>query len=671
MFFHGNEPGSFALFTSNLRLLRNDQDAEVLLQIFLTMIRKYCLFAALFILYPPLAGISCLYGKGPEGITDTGPATELQRRQSAKNSLTVLLNNNEVLPLADLERGRFVCLTLGSADAFASRLNDYLEMPVIRLDPGKPGSLAGGLQQLAGYDRIIISVSAVAITANQQFRPFVNSLMEILREKEPVVVFFGPAFYLGQWKGIENARGLVMAYEDDDLVQDLAAQLLFGAIGASGTLPGPAGNLFGQGSGVATEGGIRLKYTIPEEAGLNGRRLEEGVGSLVDSGLQEGAFPGCRVLVAIGGMVILDRAYGFHTYAGRVRVEKKDIYDLASVTKISGPLPLYMKLYDQGLLDVDMPLSHYWDDWKSRLFRRSNMKDLIIRDLLAHQSGIVPYINYWEQTVRNGRYIRRWYRPEPLDDYSIGISDHLYLRDRFRGRVYRTIRRSELLSHGQYRYSCLPFIVSPEVISQIDGRPYTEALYEDFFDPLGATALRYNPLDRFPSHRIVPTEYDVNFRRKVVHGYVHDEASAVLGGISGNAGLFATAGDLAKLMQMYLNGGEYGGRRYISGETLGEFTRVQFPENNNRRALGFDKPLPDNASLSPERVYPCMGASPSSFGHSGFTGTFVWMDPEYELLYIFLSNRVHPTRDNNLISTMNIRTEILQAVYDEIQRQVK
>jgi CubicO group peptidase (beta-lactamase class C family) len=210
--------------------------------------------------------------------------------------------------------------------------------------------------------------------------------------------------------------------------------------------------------------------------------------------------------------------------------------------------------------------------------------------------------------------------------------------------------------------------VSPAVIEEITGRPYTEALYEDFFRPLGATTLRYNPRSSFPAYRIVPTETDNFFRRELVHGYVHDEASAVLGGISGNAGLFSSAGDLAKLLQMYLNSGEYGGIRYLSKEVIDEFTSVQFPENNNRRGLGFDKPLIDNDLLPVHRRYPSEGASPSSFGHSGFTGTFVWMDPEYDLLYIFLSNRVHPTRDNNLISSLNIRTAILQVFYDELEK---
>lgn len=595
------------------------------------------------------------------------PGNEQAERKVIEESLTVLLNRDGVLPLKDLEKGSFACLTLGRADDFVSRLNDYLDMPVISIDPYSPESKARGLIELAQYDRIIAGITAAALPVNYDYRALLNELMPVLQQKESVVVFLGPSLYLRQWRGIENVDGLVLAYNDDALVQDLAAQLIFGAIGASGTMPVPAGKLFPAGAGLHTGGGLRLKYTVPEEHGLDGRMLNRRIDSIVGEALSLQAFPGCRVLAAKGGSIIFDRAYGHHTYSGRVAVEKDDIYDLASVTKISGPLPLYMKLYDEGRVDMDMPLSHYWDDWKNRLFRPSDKEDLVLRDLLSHRSGIVPYINYWEQTLRRGHYKRRWFRHEQLDGFSLEIGSHLYLRDRFRKKVYRSIRKSNLSPHGEYRYSCLPFIISPEVISAVDGRPYTDALYQDFYEPLGAVSLRYNPLHHFPAHRIVPTEVDNNFRRELVHGYVHDEASAVLGGISGNAGLFSNAGDLAKLMQMYLNGGEYGGRRYISGEAVREFARVQFPESNNRRGLGFDKPLPDNDTLSPERAYPCPGASSSSFGHSGFTGTFVWMDPEYDLLYIFLSNRVYPTRHNNLISTLNIRTGILQVFYDAIE----
>jgi CubicO group peptidase (beta-lactamase class C family) len=580
------------------------------------------------------------------------------------SSLIVLLNKNGQLPLGELERGNFVFLGIGPVHAFAARLADYLEMPSVITGIDQVSDLYGMLAMPDGYNRII---AAISVPGEQVCGETAAALMSMLETRESVVVFFGKPSELEYWKGIERVDGLLVAGGRDDCLQDLAAQAVFGAVGVSGRLCVGIGDVFSAGEGISTPGGLRLRFMDPWEAGLDGKLISD-IDSIVNKGLAAGAFPGCRVLVAVGGNVVIDRAYGFHTYAGRVAVERNDLYDLASVTKISGPLPLYMKLVDEGRLDIDLPLSHYWDDWQGRLFRRSDKEGLLLRDLLAHQAGILPYLAFWQETMNPRGYIRRWYRHQAQEGYALRIGDHLYLRDNFRNRVYRSIRRSHLLSHGVYRYSCLPFIISPEVISAVDGREFIMALYEDFYKPLGAVSLRYNPLDHFPSYRIVPTEFDTDFRRRLVHGHVHDEAAAVLGGISGNAGLFSTAGDLAKLMQMYLNGGEYGGRRFLSEEVLREFTRVQFPENDNRRGLGFDKPLLTNHLVSAERAYPCRGASPSSFGHSGFTGTFTWMDPEYNLLYIFLSNRVHPTRANNLIGSMNIRTEILQAVYDAIGR---
>ena len=608
----------------------------------------------------------CVSPSGYTSCPDRGHNMAVNSLQDS--SLTVLVNNNRMLPLNGLERGSFVFLGIGRTGAFASRLGDYLEMPFISPGSITASSLAQVLPELMGYDRVIAGISAADLPGDHEFIEVLRELLCVLESRESVVVFFGTPRQLENWKGLERVDALIVTGSSDDRSQDLAAQAVFGAIGASGRLSADSGDIFPAGAGISTAGGLRLRFLPAGEAGSGGGRLTAEIDSIVNAGLAAGAFPGCRVLVALGGEVIVDTAYGYHTFAGRVAVERNDLYDLASVTKITGPLPMYMKLVDEGRLDIDRPLSDYWNGWQSRLFRRSNKEGLVLRDILAHQAGIAPYMNFWAETVRGDNYIRRWYRHQNSAGHSLRLGGHLYLRDSFRERVYRSIRRSELLPHGEYRYSCLPFIISPEVIAAVDGREYTMALYEDFYRPLGAVSLRYNPLVHFPAYRIVPTEYDNNFRRQLVHGYVHDEAAAVLGGVSGNAGLFSTAGDLAKLMQMYLNGGEYGGRRYLSAEVLREFTRVQFPENDNRRGLGFDKPLPSNYRLPPEGAYPCQGASASSFGHSGFTGTFVWMDPRHDLLYIFLSNRVYPTRANNLLSSMNIRTGILQVVYDAIER---
>ena len=601
---------------------------------------------------------------GPE--TTPGNGGYLLSRQLFEASLLLLKNDDGILPLRDIDRGSFALVMAGEVEDFAGGVADYLEMPVFRLDRGSSFALPEQLKQIGNYDRIIAGIGEDFFDPVYDQEEIIHELFNLLASKETVIVWFGSPGSLSLFPSFENAGALLIATENNSILQNLASQAVFGAVKVSGRLPDSESDILPFGAGLDLTGGFRLKYTIPEEAGLDSRIIFPTIDSIVNHALGMKAFPGCRILVALDGMVIADMAYGYHTYSGRVEVKKNDIYDIASVTKILGPLPLYMKLFDEGKLDLDLPLSHYWSDWENRFFRRSNKETLVLRDLLTHQSGIVPYISYWQNTLKNGRYIRRWYRHEPFDNFSVEIASHLYLRDNFRRRVYREIRRSALLTHGEYRYSCLPFIVSPEVIAAIDERPYTESLYNDFFSPLGASTLRYNPVDHFPLHRIVPTEKDSNYRRGLVHGYVHDEAAAVLGGVSGNAGLFSSAGDIAKVLQMYLNGGVYGGRRYLSNEVIEEFARIQYPGNNNRRGIGFDKPLPDNHERPAERRYPCTGASAASFGHSGFTGTFVWADPGYDLLYVFLSNRVHPDRSNNLISTLNVRTEILQVFYDAI-----
>jgi CubicO group peptidase (beta-lactamase class C family) len=258
------------------------------------------------------------------------------------------------------------------------------------------------------------------------------------------------------------------------------------------------------------------------------------------------------------------------------------------------------------------------------------------------------------------------YSADQREPFDSEVAPGMYLDSRFKKNVYKAIRISPLETRGKYVYSCLSFIIAPEVITKLSGMKYTEYLDKNFYRPLGATTVTYQPSRKFSDDQVVPTEYDAIFRKRLVHNSVHDEASAVLGGISGNAGLFASANDLAKIVQMYVQFGTYGGKEYLKRATIEEFNRVQFPQNNNRRGLGFDKPLIDNQKFDRANAYPCPAVSPQSFGHSGFTGTFFWADPSNGLIYIFLSNRVNPTRDNNKLSEMNVRTEILQTVYEQL-----
>jgi CubicO group peptidase (beta-lactamase class C family) len=385
--------------------------------------------------------------------------------------------------------------------------------------------------------------------------------------------------------------------------------------------------------------------------------FQDSIDLIVQEGLDSMAYPGAQVLISHNGKVIFEKAYGFHTYDSLIAVSTDDLYDLASVTKVSSGLPILMRMVDQGVISLDQTLGSVYPP-----FRKSNKGDLSVREILAHQSGMVPYLVFWQKTKRkNGKFKRRTFRDEPSNKYNIRVSDSLYMHQRYTRKMKKFIRKSPVDSEKDYRYSGLFFQILPEIIELHTGRKYLDVLQKDIFDPLGIQSLTYNPAVFTDLRRIVPTEYDSLFRQELVHGWTHDEAAAMLGGVSCNAGLFGNAQGLFRLFQMYANGGILDGTRIIEEKTVLEFTAHQFCHNENRRGLGFDKPL---LEYDAEKSYVAKDASPYSFGHSGFTGTFVWADPAHDLIVIFLSNRVHPTRNNRKLYTLNIRPRIHQLAYN-------
>ncbi len=328
-----------------------------------------------------------------------------------------------------------------------------------------------------------------------------------------------------------------------------------------------------------------------------------------------------------------------------------------------------MKLYDEGKFQIDDQVSKFWPDWKKRLFHKSNKEDITFREVLSHQAGLIPYIGFWNKTLRKDKTPDpKWYSPFKDEKYSLAVTPNLFLDQKFSKEVYKQIRLSPLKNRGKYIYSDLSFILAPEIIKNISGENYVTFVTQNIYQPLGANSITYNPFEKVSLDKIPPTEYDHVFRHQLVQGSVHDESAAVLGGISGNAGLFATANDMGKLIQMYLQKGTYGGHEFFSEKTFNTFNTVQYPQTGNRRALGFDKPLLNNAEVSVSDAYPIKDVSPESFGHSGFTGTFVWADPKYGLVYVFLSNHIYPTRENMVIFNQNVRTNILQVFYDEVKK---
>ena len=398
---------------------------------------------------------------------------------------------------------------------------------------------------------------------------------------------------------------------------------------------------------------------IPIE--LVSKETSQKVDSIITNGIKNHAFPGAQVLVAKKGAVIFHKAFGFYTYDSIQPVALNAIYDLASVTKITGPLLALMKLYDEGKLNLDAPFSNYWKPWG----KVKNQKNLTLREMLSHQAGLKPYIVFLNKVQEKGRLKRKYIRSEPSPRFKSRAYENLYVKNRFVKKIYREINRSEVSENKTYLYSGLSFLIFPELISQLSGVSYEYYLQKHFYLPMGAAALGFNPKTKGYPNALVPTEVDTLFRKDLVKGWVHDENAALMGGISGNAGLFGTARDLHKIMQMLENYGIYEGHRYLSEATLKEFTKVQFPGNDNRRGLGFDKPLLNNMTLPITGAYPAVAASEESFGHSGFTGTFIWADPINQLVFIFLSNRVYPTRNNRNLYELNIRPQLHQLFYDD------
>lgn len=592
------------------------------------------------------------------------PAAELLSRKLTEAALTVVRNRDGgVLPLRELAGKRLATLSLGTGveTVFQQMAGNYAPMEHFQLLPAAPDSVRQRVKaRLAGFDVVLVGIHGLGIRPAATLRADVLGLVnEFATLPNAVYTLFGNPYTLAKFSGLENAPALVVAYQETPHTQALAAQLLFGATGASGKLPVSVNATFPYGTGINTTVLGRMGYTVPEEVGIDSRMLIAKLDSVVNQGLSAKAYPGASVLVAKDGKVIFKKAYGYHTYDNRQPVLETDLYDLASVTKISTSAAALMKLQDEGKFRLDMTLGELFPKWK-----KSNKGNLRMRDILTHQSGLKAWIPFWRDavdTTRASGWKRRTFATAHSNRYPIQIAQNLFLHRRYRETIFRQIKKSPVNPKQGYVYSDLSYYLYPQIIQKLTGKPWEQYLREEFYAPLGAGTLTYNAARVFPLTRIVPTEYDSLFRKELIHGRVHDEGATMLDGISGHAGLFGSANDLAKLMAMYLNGGTYGGKRYLEEATLREWTRYQFPETS-RRGVAFDKPDPKKPGLAAPP-----SASPASFGHSGFTGTFVWLDPQSKLLYVFLANRVYPTRNNSRISQLNTRTQFGEMIYEAVR----
>ncbi|MCX2744325.1 serine hydrolase [Mangrovivirga sp. M17] len=579
---------------------------------------------------------------------------------------TTILGDSSIVPLKDLGNSKTALVQLRFNPDNKTLLNTINKYDSVDFYPVLKGKQITDniLSQLKSYDRIVIHHAGLwmSTAANYDLRETELKSTEKLLELPGQKILFvtGNAYAVNVLDPLGKADVTVLTYQGRNEGERLAVEALYGGFSVKGKLPVSLNN-YNYGEGISTRK-VRLGYKYPEQLNIDSHFINTKVDSIVQYAIDSSAFPGCQILVALDGDILFHKAYGYHTYDSIRNVSVDDIYDIASITKITSALPLLMKLVDEGKIQLDSKFSRYNDYYDNSVIGNAS-----IRSILAHNARLKSWIPYYKEAQRrNGKWRWRTFKSKPSRRFPIKITDSLYMHRTFRKRyVYKGIKKAPANSDSGYVYSGLSFYLWPDIIEDQTGGRIDEKLSDEFTSRLSATTLTYNPLEKgFELDRIIPTEKDNYFRNEQIHGTVHDEGAIIMQGLSANAGLFSNSIDLAKMMQMYLNYGVYGGERFISEETLKEFTSCQYCDEGNRRGLGFDKPLLEEKW----KGTPSPDASDSSFGHTGYTGTFAWADPENGLLFIFLSNRVYPTREYKNLYRLNIRPSIHQVFYEALKK---
>lgn len=580
------------------------------------------------------------------------------RRKVAQNALTVLrLKDVDVFPLKADQKIAYVGIGIPDTNALGSLLHIEKNADVFTMDYDDEASVANSIEKNISnnYNAVVIGVHQFNKYPAKNFgiTPVVIDLIKKLQSKARVLVMvFGNPYAL---KNFCNAGNVVACYEDDLIFQQTAFNWLNGEFVASGKLPVTVCDAFHYGDGITDIGLQKLPAAKPFEVGLDSAKLF-AIDSLASDAIMQRATPGCVVLVVKDNKIVLDKAYGKLGYYENEPVTTQTVYDLASVTKISATTLSVMKLYEEGKLDVDKTLGYYLP-W----VRGTNKAGLVLKDVLTHQAGLVAFIPFYKEIINaNGEPYPGFFEPLPDAGYTVHVADTIYMRNDWVDTMYARILQSKLSARQQYIYSDNDFIFLGKVVEQIAGMPLDEYAEKTFYQPLHLYHTTFKASEHLPLNTIAPTEEELQFRQQLLRGYVHDPGAAMFGGVAGHAGLFSNAHDLAILYSMLLNGGIWNGKRYLNTETINYFTA--YHSNISRRGLGFDKPEKDNTTR-PE-AYPCLSASPQTYGHTGFTGIGVWVDPKYHLLFIFLSNRVNPYGGNNTkLSTLKVRANMMEAVY--------
>ncbi|MDG1331252.1 MAG: glycoside hydrolase family 3 N-terminal domain-containing protein [Crocinitomicaceae bacterium] len=580
---------------------------------------------------------------------------ELAKKQVYEKAITVLKNENEALPIKRFDQ-RIAHVSIGTNTRnLKESINlaaplDHFHFYTVEEAERRLGDT------LNSYDMIITALHSNTVRSRNDYglpkgwQQWINNLPE----KKNVLAFFGNPL------GLKNANlskmdAVVLGYENHALAQDRMGQFLMGTYASSGKLPITMNDAYRRNHGVEVAWSGRLKESQPEELGISRVKLLE-IDRIVQKGLDAGAFPGCQVVVAVKGKVIWRKSYGYHTYDKKRKVKNTDLYDIASITKIAASTSSLMILDSEGKFDLSSKLGEYLPD----LTEGTGYSNIGLRSMLAHQSGLVAWIPFYKRTLDGSQPSKQWYAPMKSSLMDVPVANDLWIQKAYTDTIYQRILRTPLKTK-RYKYSDLGYYFIKKIVEKQSGEKMEDFTRTRIYEPMGLRYMRYKPMDYFPLSKITPTEDDKIFRKQLVHGHVHDPGAAMIGGVGGHAGLFSNAGDMASLMQMFLNKGSYGGTQYIQPEVIGEYTKRQY--SKNRRGAGFDKPT-TNGKGGPSHN----GASGSSFGHSGFTGTLAWADPVNEINYVFLSNRVYPDAENWLLVKMSTRTEIQRVIYEAVQQ---
>ena len=576
--------------------------------------------------------------------------------QLYENAVTVIKNDTKSIPIAQLYKEKIAYVKLGNdtSDVFLAQLKNYANVTEITSK-----NLDSVLTELEGYTKVIIGYhksDGAWRNHNLTFRELLW-INQIGRQNDVILTFFTKPYSLLTIKNFESIETIIIGYQNNSISQTVVPQVIFGAIGSKGKLPVSIEEHFKVNEGIETLAIKRLGFEVPENVRMDSKILTR-IDAIAKFAIEKKMTPGLQIVVARKGKVVYQKSFGNHTYdKGAAKVLNTDLYDIASLTKIIGTLPIVMQEFDKGNLTLETKLKAMLP-----IFKGSNKEDASVLDMLTHQARFQPWIPFYKATLDSlNKPSEKYYRALPTVEFQLKVAEDLYLRRDYNDTILKVIADSELLSKKQYKYSDFSFILFKEYLERENGKSLEYLAENNFYKHLGATSLTYNPLHKFDKSVIIPTENDNYFRYQTVHGFVHDMAAAMQGGISGHAGLFSNALDIAKVMQMYLQKGNYGGKQFITEETLQKFNTCYFCKDGNRRGVGFDKPQLGNEGPT------CGCVSLTSFGHTGFTGTMTWADPEKEIVYVFLSNRTFPDSNaSNKLSKENIRENIQKVIYESI-----